>query len=139
MRQNFSIQNIEPPLPASEEEDIILDQSVNDDAETTSKNLPTDELVSVFKKSVEDELLYLQPDLKLNDIARKLGTNRTYLLAALKEHMQMSFTEYINRLRIAHAQRLMAERPELTRSELAAASGYASERTFYRNLRLYQS
>ena len=87
---------------------------------------------------MDSEKLYLQQDLKLDDIVKLLGTNRTYLLNAIKSELNMSFSEYVNKLRIRHAERLMANHPELSKQEIAHQSGYNTLSSFYRNLKLYK-
>lgn len=96
-----------------------------------------DEIASHLRKTVEEEQIYLKPDLKLDELARRLGTNRTYLLRALRENLGMTFTEYINRQRIAYAKKLMQQNPTLGRAEIAERSGYVSVSSFYRNLKEY--
>ena len=76
----------------------------------------------------------MQPDLKLDDLARQLGTNRTYLLRAIKQDLKMTFSEYINRQRISYATTLMAHHPDWSKAEIANRVGYSSLSTFYRNL-----
>ena len=88
-------------------------------------------------QTMEREQMFRQPDLKLNDLAKHLGTNRTYLLRAMSEELGMTFTEYVNRQRIAYAMRLMEKHPELNKTDIAIQSGYAVLSSFYRNLKLY--
>ena len=88
-------------------------------------------------QTMEKEQLFLQTDLKLNMLARKLGTNRTYLLQTLGSELHMNFSEYINRLRIAYAEDMMAQHPEKSKNEVAMLSGYSSLSSFYRNWKLY--
>jgi AraC-like DNA-binding protein len=87
---------------------------------------------------VKGSQLYLDSDLTVDTVAHRLGTNRRYVQQTLNEEMGMSFSEYINRLRIAHAERLLAEHPELTMEDVAARSGYAVGSTFYRNFSKYR-
>lgn len=104
---------------------------------TTPAKSPTPSLARRFVSVVEEEQLFLQPDLKLQDVCIHLATNRTYLLNALSQELQMTFSEYINRKRIAYAKRLMTTHPELTRSDIALRSGYTVISSFYRNWNLY--
>ncbi len=92
-----------------------------------------------FLTLMAEEKLYLQPDLRLDEVARRLGTNRTYLLAMLNEQLQMTFSEYVNRQRIAYAEQLMANNPEMNKVEVSMQSGYGSPASFYRNFKLYRS
>lgn len=86
---------------------------------------------------VENDKIYLQPDLKLDDLAQMMHTNRTYIYQAVNQQMGISFNEFINRYRIAHAKRLMASDPTLSMNDVALLSGFASPSSFYRNMKKY--
>ena len=86
---------------------------------------------------VENDKIYLQPDLKLDDLAQMMHTNRTYIYQAVNQQMGISFNEFINRYRIAHAKRLMASDPTLSMNDVALLSGFASLSSFYRNMKKY--
>jgi AraC-like DNA-binding protein len=90
-------------------------------------------LASQFEQLMTVEQLYLQHDLRLDMVVQRLGTNRTYLLAALKQVMGMSFNEYVNHKRIAYARKLIENNPDMLKSDVAIRSGYNSQSAFYRN------
>ena len=82
---------------------------------------------------MSDEQLYLLPDLKVDDVARRLGTNRRYVQQAMNEELGMTFSEYVNRLRVDYAERVLQQEPGITVEELGQRAGYATKSTFYRN------
>ena len=90
-----------------------------------------------LNRLMDEEQIFLKPDLKLQDLATALGTNRTYLLWHLRTEYGMTFSEFVNRRRIAHARRLMQQHPEWKKVRIASASGYALGVTFYRNWKKY--
>jgi AraC-like DNA-binding protein len=96
-------------------------------------------LCTQLDQLMKEKKLFLEHDLRLEQVTRELGTNRTYLLQALKEGMDMTFKEYINRLRIAYAEKLMKDNPSLTKSDIATMSGYNTQSSFYRNYNSYKS
>jgi AraC-like DNA-binding protein len=96
-------------------------------------------LCTQLDQLMKEKKLFLEHDLRLEQVTRELGTNRTYLLQALKEGMDMTFKEYINRLRIAYAEKLMKNNPSLTKSDIATMSGYNTQSSFYRNYHSYKS
>ena len=92
----------------------------------------------------EEAQLYLQPDLSLAMLSQAIGTNRTYI-SRYFSNCGLTYYQYINSLRIKHAQALMAKmhvRDENSDSEDGAASinindiarrsGFKSETTFRR-------
>ena len=102
--------------------------------------VPSANSIIIYEKLenlMNNEQIFLQNDLLLNDVAKLLGTNRTYLLQALSSCAHMTFKEYINRKRIAHAEQLIANNPLMPKTEIATRSGYNSMSSFYRNLGHY--
>ena len=82
-----------------------------------------------------EEKIYLNPDLKITEVARRLKTNRNYTYYAITEHLKTSFSDYINSLRIKHAQEILQQTPDINLYELMAQCGYTSESTFFRNFK----
>ena len=80
-----------------------------------------------------DTKLYLQHDLTASDLARAIGTNRTYL-AHYFSRQGLTYNAYINDLRISHFVSLyreaVAEQRNVTLQQLALDSGYRSYSTF---------
>lgn len=81
-----------------------------------------------------DHHLYLRHDLKLTDLAKEVGTCRTYLSSYLNNNLQISFSDYINRQRIDYAKDLLLKHPDLSTDEVAERSGFSSVSTYKRNL-----
>ena len=128
MQHNFSMRDI----PEEQEKET-------DDSEKVTA-VPSANSIIIYEKlenPMHNEQIFLQNDLLLNDVAKLLGTNRTYLLQALSSCAHMTFKEYINRKRIAHAEQLIANNPLMPKTEIATRSGYNSMSSFYRNLGHY--
>jgi len=94
-------------------------------------------VADAFVQLMDRERLFLEPDLRLDTVVKRMNTNRTYLLQALNRQLGMSFTEYVNRRRIEYACRLMTRNPNITRQEVATLCGYNTSATFYRNYHKY--
>jgi len=138
LRLKYSIRDIE----ADEAKEEPKAQSIAEEPKEVAleeQNRETSVLVVKLRTLVEDERLFTEPNLKLDDVARRLGTNRTYLLRAMKQDLQLSFSEYINKQRIAYALQLMKSHPDWTKEDIAAQVGYASLSSFYRNLKEFSS
>ena len=73
---------------------------------------------------------YLDSNLSMADLARNLGTSGHHLSQVLNESLGKSYGEYINSLRIAHAQTLLIEQPNVKIEEIAEQSGFNSKSTF---------
>jgi len=67
---------------------------------------------------------YADPEISLDVIVEKLGVNRNKINAILKEELGMTFTGYINKLRLTEAARLLTEHPDETISQIAYRVGF---------------
>ena len=86
-----------------------------------------------LEKLMEEQEYYLKPTLTLKELAQELNTNRTYFSNYLNHQMNMTFYDYINKLRIERAAiPLMREHPEYKFEYVAVESGFASISTFRR-------
>ena len=85
---------------------------------------------AVNRLFVEDKI-YLNPQLKLSDVARQVGTNRTYLSRFFNQEKKMTFFDYVNNLRVEHAEGLLRN-TDLRLNVIAEQSGFNSMSTFRR-------
>lgn len=115
----------------------INKEQVSNDDSAALKDAVNRSMTERIIALVENDKIYLQPDLKLDDVAQMMHTNRTYIYQAVNQQMGISFNEFINRYRIAHAKRLMASDPTLSMNDVALHSGFASLSSFYRNMKKY--
>lgn len=67
---------------------------------------------------------YANPELSLETATAALGINRTKINDILKEELGLTFTAYLNKLRLTEAARLLAENEEANVSEIAYSVGY---------------
>lgn len=117
-------------------EDIENDEQ-RADAQLTSQ-IGASELRARIERLMEEEQLYRQPNFKIVDLVNRLNTNRNYIYQALNIEMGLSFSEYINRMRIEYAAMLIAQQPNKSLSEIAEIAGFTSNTSFYRNFKLYK-
>lgn len=75
---------------------------------------------------------FLESDLTLADLAERIGTSPQLLSQYLNDKLGLNFFDYINGLRVAEVQRLMADPAHraATLLELAYAAGFNSKSTF---------
>lgn len=114
-----------------EEEKVEQEPNEGNEPATADKFGP------ILKRMMEEQQLYLQPDIKINELAQQVGTCRTYLSNYLNQELGVSFSDYINRQRIEYAKALMTQSPDLTLAEVAVASGFASVTSFVRNYKKF--
>ena len=132
-RQQFSISDLLRDLKITEPS---ATPAATDDEAAQPSILDT--LPQQLTNAVSRNRLYLQPDLKITDVADLLHTNRTYVSRVLKEQMGTTFADFINRQRIDYACHLMAQDPTTGTDKVATMSGFSSLSSFYRNFKLYK-
>jgi AraC-like DNA-binding protein len=96
-----------------------------------------DETVSLLKKSMEDDKIYLDPNLNLNLLAIHIGIGQKTISAVLNQHLQKSFNEFINQYRV-DAVKTKLQQPEtvnLTIAGIASTCGFNSQATFQRTFK----
>ena len=107
-----------------------------DDMEEPEESAATSNVNNIgalLEQHCEAARLYLQHDLTLHQLAKAIGTNRTYLSSYFAQQ-GVTYNAYINRLRIEHFIRLYHENkdamPTTTAFMLAQQSGFHSYSTF---------
>lgn len=80
---------------------------------------------------MKEEKIYLNPELKLDNVARKLHTNRTYLSLIIKEDFDDHFIGFVNRYRIEEAKTLLFDiENKSSLYEIAEQVGFKSLSSF---------
>lgn len=88
-------------------------------------------LSEMVKDLFENQKLYLNPKLKLFDVATMVGTNRTYLSRFFNQENGKTFYDYVNNYRVKHAEALL-ESTDKPLVVIAEESGFNSQSTFRR-------
>ncbi|MBQ7253676.1 MAG: AraC family transcriptional regulator [Bacteroidales bacterium] len=86
---------------------------------------------------MRDRQLFKRADLRLADVARELNTNTTYVSACVNSETGLSFPDYVATFRVRYAQRLMCDYPDKPLPDVAAESGFANEKSFYRTFKAH--
>jgi len=108
-------------------------QDVNEEMPITEEKTTNKDLGPLLQKCCIDTQLYLQHDLTIIQLAKAIGTNRTYLSQYFVS-LDTTYNAYINNLRINHFVSLyreaVATRRPFSAKQLASDSGYRSYSTF---------
>jgi AraC-type DNA-binding domain-containing proteins len=89
-----------------------------------------------LKELMKDKKNYTDPNITRKTIAIKLGTNETYLYDTIKKCLDMSYTEYVNLLRLDYAKEMMKKYlNKLALEDIAMMSGFGTRQTFHRLFR----
>lgn len=112
-------------------------QKVDVAASDNSKTQPSSNLSNKFLnfdeifQKLEEECFYLDTEVNIDWISSKLGTNRHYVSDYLNRVKHVTFYEYVNTLRLIHAERLLKEGNEKM-ADIAFICGFNSDHTFRR-------
>lgn len=87
-----------------------------------------------LKQTIVDKAWYLEPRLSIRDLARRTGSNETYISRALNQGLNVTFNAFINGLRVEKAQGLIAYN-KTNMLDIALSSGFNSKATFNRAFR----
>lgn len=116
------------------EADALTEPAAADDTPEPAAAMPTSIRADIAARLEEwiaaDK--YTRPGLTITDVANDLLTNRTYLSGYINTTYDTTFREWITRLRIEYAKRLLLGSPELTVQDVSERSGFQSTSHFIR-------
>lgn len=105
---------------------------MQDDAKTYVSEEIKDDIEDRINEALHERKLYLDPNLRLGDLARAVGSNKKYVSVVLNERFG-SFYTVLNKMRVDAAAAYVKEHPDATREEIASHCGFANARTYVRN------
>lgn len=106
-----------------------LTMTENSDKIFESKEMP--KLGIVLQDLFISQKLFLNPRLKLSDVATLAGTNRTYLSNYFNRELSTTFYDYVNGLRLDYAEELLIQSSD-SQTLIVERSGFNSLSTFRR-------
>lgn len=99
-------------------------------------------IVEKSDKLMLENKLFLNSNLTLTDLAKEIGTNRTYLSISIKKAKNQSFSEYLNSNRVEYSKKLIKgiinqcelgiDNSGMRAEDYAIASGFSTTRNFVR-------
>ena len=94
------------------------------------KDSDMEELKDRLCNVLEREKLYLNPDIRVGDLAERLYTNKSYLAQTIKIKLNKNFCQLVHYYRVREAMRIYAQNPDLTITQLCRRVGFNSMTTF---------
>lgn len=112
-------------------------RSIDEVRQIMSEKQPALEGMPDFSAEVEalfvEKKLHRHHDLSVSQLAREIGTNRSYLSAWLNNTLGTNFCDFVNGYRIADAEAMLAGGDcSMTQDEIATTVGFNSLSTFRR-------
>ena len=96
---------------------------------------PNEVLMQRILELMEQQKPYLDSNLKLSDLAAMLATNRNAVSSCINTQRGCSFSLFINEYRVAFAQRLMLNQPDIKNVEVWMSSGFSTESSYFRTFK----
>ncbi|MGM9748348.1 MAG: helix-turn-helix domain-containing protein, partial [Candidatus Cryptobacteroides sp.] len=126
-------QNVDNDEPSTE----TISNEENNETTTDQEDMPMkDELIGKkLTKAMEQNKLYLNPELSLREVSSAIGSNMKYLSLYLNRNLGMSFYEYVNQYRVSYACELinrMYKEGRANMTDVARQSGFNSLSSFNR-------
>lgn len=105
--------------------------------ESSKENAPARNIAidrKQFERYLRENKPYLNPNLRITDLAALLSTNRTYLSGFINKEYDMNFCRFINRYRLQELDRLRSLPSGATKSniDLVLAAGFSNYRSYLR-------
>ena len=99
-------------------------------------SLSQDQLRERIRRAMEEEKIYRMHGLKVDDLAAKVGSNRTYVSNCINRAFGVSFSDYIASYRVEEAKERLAAAPKGTNMEkIGWESGFSTRSQFYRSFK----
>ena len=112
-----------------------MENELKEDIIPTYKEAEDSSLFNIIVEKMEKEMVFLQPGLSVVDLAKSIGSNRTYVSNSINTHSGKSFALFVNTYRVEYAKKIMEKDGKLSIAQVAEMSGFASEESFRRNFR----
>ena len=93
-----------------------------------------DEILEAIRAEVEGRQAFLEGDLTMLGIAKRLDVSRSYVSRVLGERLG-GFYFYVGRCRAEYVEAWRREHPQATLGEALKAAGFRSRSTYYEVLR----
>lgn len=115
-------------------------RKVSEESAETPESIETSiadkELMERIVLLMSEEQLFLNPNLRVSDVAAKLNSNSNYVSTCINVQEGCSFNQYVNGFRINYAKQLLSQNPDMKLSNVSTASGFTTESSFFRNFKL---
>ncbi len=115
-------------LPEAEPKQEILSSDAEPDSQLNTYDIKLTRIYQSMISHIEAEKLYTNPEFRLEDLAKIVGTNRSYASAALNKQGK-TFNNFINSYRIEHAKKELQNNTKSMR-EIYIEAGFKYHSTF---------
>lgn len=88
-------------------------------------------MVGKLKRAMEEKMLYKDPNLKLNDLAKEINLSGHQLSQLLNDNLEKNFSLFVNEYRIEEACKMLSMNVPLTIDAIGDEVGFNAKSTFF--------
>ncbi len=117
---------------------IQVPSTVSIDVELENDEIQKKELKKVEKKLKQyfnKKKPWLDPNLNIWDVAKEIGTNRSYISKVVNDNIGCNFNKFVNNYRIKEAKKILIKTPEIPIAEISELSGFGCLNSFIRTFK----
>lgn len=96
-------------------------------------------ILESYREQIRENLWHLNPDLKIQQLARRFGIPAHDLSEFINRESGGNFKNFLNALRIEHSKELLLDGKNKTMAEIAHASGFNSVSVYYEQFKRLES
>lgn len=109
--------------------EAVMDSDDDISKEVQALNEEKNSVYIVLAEKIDDWIAndgYTQPSINIQQLATQLETNRTYLSNYINSKYSLTFRDWIAKLRIDYAKKLLLENPDLSVANVSQKVGYSN-------------
>lgn len=112
-------------------------ESAQASAQPASAGLDKDwaQIGAALRQQMVNGRWHLEPRFSLRDLARRVGSNESYVSRAINRGLARNFNQMVNEARVESAQAIFVDQPEARVIDVAHGSGFNAKATFNRVFR----
>ena len=103
--------------------------------EETSTTCVYEELMVHLCEYMEKEKPFLNSHLKIDDVAKAMNSNRTYISNTIKATRGITFSQFVNLYRVEYSKELLRLNKDIRISEVWPSAGFSNETSFFRTFK----
>jgi AraC-like DNA-binding protein len=93
-----------------------------------------DILINKILSEFRDNKLYLNSELTIHDVAKVVGSNRTYLSGIINQKFNQNFCAFVNGFRVKELEQVLSENPDYVLDQYVVLCGFGSVNSMKRSV-----
>jgi len=113
----------------SQQKNIIVNFEEEESADNGEDVVDGRDVNTILEKLLlefENNKIFLNSQLNINDVASIVGTNRTYISVLINQNYELNFSAFVNKYRFEELERLIEHDPNLANEALIERCGFGS-------------